>query len=127
MRHKTATSNGDQAFVDQELKNMAYSRLIKNTQRQLSSPDQVMSKIIHQPVLEATSEFLGKTIARPSALIGAGFLSLAGSLAYFLLAQHYGYNYNFSVFLVLTVAGFLLGLILEVVWKVLRRFIFRRK
>ena len=72
-----------------------------------------MSRVIHQPVVRVTSEAIGKTVSRPSGLLGGGLVALMGTSIYLYLANHLGFKYNYGVFLCLFVVGFGLGLVLE--------------
>jgi flagellar biosynthesis GTPase FlhF len=106
--------------INRELKEMAYQRLLNRARRHMSPYSRAMSHIIHQPVVDSVSEFTGKTVGRPSGILGGGILALIGTTAYYYIARHYGYNYNSFVFLLLLVCGFVLGWILELLYKMLR-------
>ncbi len=88
-------------------------RLIARIQRQESKPQKVLSKVIHQPVIRAVSELAGKTVSRPSGLLGGGLVALLGTTSYLSLARHIGFTYNYGVFLVLFFGGFIVGVALE--------------
>lgn len=106
-------------FVNAELKDLAYERSMNRVRRQLSPLSKTFSKVVHQPVVEAVSEGVAKTVGRPSGFLGGGLLALAGTTAYYYIAKHYGYEYNFGVFLVLLAAGFIAGWLAEAIWRVL--------
>jgi hypothetical protein len=101
------------ATVNKDLKNMAYRRTLRRTQQQLSAPSRTLSKIIHQPAIEASSEVIGKTIARPSGILSGGIVAFFGSSVFLWITRHYGYEYSFLLMLLLFVGGFCLGLMLE--------------
>jgi hypothetical protein len=100
-----------------ELKEMAYQRLLTRARRHMSPYSRVMSRVIHQPVVDSISEVTAKTVGRPSGILGGGLVALAGTSAYYYIAKHYGYNYNSFVFLLLLVIGFMLGWTIELVYK----------
>jgi hypothetical protein len=106
-----------QAFVNKELKDMAYARTMNRVRQQLSPVGRSFSKIIHQPVVDAVSEGAAKTVGRPSGLFGGGLLALVGTTIYYWITKHYGYDYNFFVFLLLLAVGFALGWFAEVLWR----------
>ena len=108
------------SFVNHELKVMAYERVLTRTRKQLSRSSRVMSKIIHQPVVSAVSETAGKTVARPSGFLGGGLLALAGTLIYYYLTMHYGYEYQYSAFLLFLAGGFVIGWLAEALYRLLR-------
>lgn len=99
--------------VNRELRQITLRRELKNIRRKLPAPQRALSKVIHQPVIRATSEVAGKTVSRPSGLLGGGVVALTGTSLYLYLANHIGFTYNYGVFLVLFAAGFVLGLLIE--------------
>jgi translation elongation factor EF-G len=119
--HKGSTNQENEpTFINYELKEIAYQRILKRARRHLPAYSRAMSKVIHQPAVDTVSEVVGKTIGRPSGIIGGGLLALTGTSIYYYLAKHYGYNYNPFVFLLLLVVGFVLGWSVEVVYKLLK-------
>jgi hypothetical protein len=107
------------ATISSEVKRNTARREIKNLRKQESLPDRTLSRIIHQPVVRAISEGASKTVSRPSGLLGGGLLAFLGSGSYLILAKYMHFNYNYSVSLALFVAGFLIGLCLELLVYVL--------
>jgi hypothetical protein len=101
------------SFINRELKAITLRRELKLIQRKLPAPQRVLSKVIHQPAIRAVSEGAGKTVSRPSGLLGGGITAFIGTSAYLYLAKHLGFEYNYGVFLVLFVGGFLLGIVIE--------------
>jgi hypothetical protein len=109
-----------EAFVNKELKEMAYARTLSRIQNQLGLLSRLTSKVVHQPVVNAVSEVTAKTIGRPSGFLGGATAALAGSVAYYWLTKHYGYEYSYSVFVALLAAGFIAGWVLEAFYRLLR-------
>jgi hypothetical protein len=99
--------------INRELKQITLRRELQYIRRQLPAPQRALSKIVHQPAVRAVSENAGKTVSRPSGLLGGGLVALIGTSSYLYLAKHIGFTYNYGVFLVLFVAGFAVGLGLE--------------
>lgn len=108
--------------INRDLKNITLQRELTQIRRRLSAPERTLSKIIHQPVVRAVSEVSSKTISRPSGLLGGGILAFIGTTGYLLLAKNQGFSrYNYVVFLVLFAAGFVIGMVLELlVWLAMR-------
>lgn len=94
---------------------LTQSRSIKQLQRQEKFTERTLSKIIHQPAVRVVSEATGKTLSRPSGLLGGGITALIGTSAYLYLAKHLGFEYNYFIFLVLFAGGFVFGLVLELI------------
>lgn len=108
-------------YVDRQLKTMAYSRLLIRARKQLNPLERPLSRLIHQPIVDNISEAAAKSIGRPSAILGGGIAALVGTAAYYYMAKHYGYEYSYFVFIALLAAGFLSGLLTELLLKTLRR------
>jgi len=108
--------------VNRELKQITLRRELQHIRRKLPAPQRALSHIVHQPVVRAVSEAAGKTVSRPSGLLGGGLVALLGTSSYLWLAHHQGFRYNYAVFLFLFAAGFLIGLVLELaVWAATRK------
>lgn len=101
--------------INRELKQITLHRELGSIRHQLSKPQQTLSRVIHQPTVQAVSEATSKTVGRPSGLLGGGLVALVGTTSYLYLAKHIGFQYNYGVFLVLFAGGFALGLGLELV------------
>lgn len=100
-------------FVNRELKSMAYQRTLRRTQNKLPAPSRALSKVMHQPAIEAVSEVASKTIARPSGVLMGGITAFLGSSIFLWAAKYYGYEYNFLLFALFFIGGFFLGLLVE--------------
>ncbi len=103
-------------IIDRKVKQQTYRKTLHHIQRQLPRSQRAFSKFIHRPVVEAVSEVSAKTVARPSGLFGGGLCALIGSSILVWMSRHYGFYYNFFVFIALVLAGFILGVLLEWAW-----------
>ena len=112
-----ADADNDQgpAIIDRKVKATAFKKELHRIQSHLPKSQRSMSKFIHSRPVEVVSEVGGKTVARPSGLLGGGIVAFVGTLALVIISRHYGFSYNFFVFLALLVGGFFLGLILEMI------------
>jgi hypothetical protein len=99
--------------VNRELKAITLRRELQLIRRKLPAPQRALSNVIHQPVVRAISEATGKTVSRPSGLLGGGLVAFIGTATYYYLARHIGFTYNHFAFIVLFIGGFALGLVLE--------------
>lgn len=99
--------------INRELKSITLHRELAAIRRKLNVPQRALSKVIHQPVISAVSEPLGKTLSRPSGLLGGGLVAFLGTSGYLLLAKRSGMPYSYFVFLALFAGGFVVGLVLE--------------
>jgi hypothetical protein len=107
------------APANQELKDITLKGELKHIRKRLNRRDQLVSKVIHQPVVRVLSDVSSKTITRPSGLLGGGIVAFVGTSSYYLFTKHVGIKYNYLIFVMLFVAGFALGLFIEVLlWSV---------
>jgi len=114
--------NQDQSFgITRELKTDAYKKSLKKIRGHLNAPERVFSRVVHQPVIEKTSNGLAKTVARPSAFLGGSLGALLGSSLLVYLSRHYGFKYNYAFIFVTFAAGFAVGLLLEALYKLVAR------
>jgi hypothetical protein len=103
------------------LKEQAYRQGLSKIRHHLPANQRTFSKIIHQPVVNTVSEVGSKTIGRTSGLLFAGIFTLVGSTFVLFAARHYGFSYNFGIFIALFVGGYLLGILVELVLGLLRK------
>lgn len=114
---KQAATPPPNAFLQKQ----TLQRELKSIQRKESAPARALSKVIHQPAIRATSEVAGKTISRPSGLLGGGIVAFVGTSVYLYLAYYIGFTYQPTVFLVLLVAGFAAGIVVEYALRLVKR------
>ena len=104
----------------QFLQKQSFKRELKTIQAKESAPTRALSKVVHQAAVQAVSETASKTVSRPSGLLGGGVAALLGSSVYLYLAYHIGFQYQPTVFIILLVTGFVIGLGIELIIRVLR-------
>lgn len=91
----------------------AYDSIMLGVQEHLPARSRAFSKVIHNPVVERTSEVAGQTIARPNAVLGGSMMAFVVVLAVFLVARHYGYPLSGSETMVAFALGWVLGIIFD--------------
>ena len=77
------------------------------------------SKVIHNPVVEKTSEVVGSTVARPNAILSGSVGAFILVLGVFLIARHYGYQLSGAE----TIVAFAIGWVVGIVYDFLRAMI----
>jgi hypothetical protein len=110
---KQSTTRAPEFGAYAEMKGQAYKMTLGRIRQRLSAPERVMSKAMHNKVVDTASEVLGKTAARPSGILGGGIVALIGSSILLYMAKKYGFEYNFFIFFVLLATGFAIGLFAE--------------
>lgn len=106
-----------QPVYDKAAKEHSFNTTMHHVRRNLTKPERQLSKFIHQPVVEKTSEVLGKTVARPSGIMGATLAAFIGLLSVYSVAKFAGFQLSGSEMPLLLLLGFVLGLFLEWVYK----------
>ncbi len=89
---KIEAKQPDQGPITKKQLDQNFKKTMDSIRKKDMGPaSRTFSKIIHHPVIDKTSEALGKTVARPN-LILAGALGtlILGSIVYF-IAKRYGY------------------------------------
>lgn len=104
-------------LVNKQLKDMAFARAMTRARKKLPAPSRVFSKVVHQPTIDAASEFVGKTVARPSGMLGGAVVAFLGSSILLWVTRHYGYEYNYFAVILLFGIGLAIGLSVELIWR----------
>lgn len=100
----------------------AYQQTIRAVQSNLPPLSRGFSKFMHQRGVERASELAEKTLARPSALLGAGLFATIGLGIMLYFARRNGFALSGSELILFVVVGWALGLASEfVAAKLLRR------
>ena len=120
--YRKPASEGKQqkAPVTKKDKEHVFDTVMHHVHQNMSKPEQVFSSFIHKPAVEKVSEVAGKTVARPSGIAGAAIAAFIGLLSVYSVAKFAGFELSGSEMPLLLLAGFLLGLIVEWVFKSLR-------
>jgi hypothetical protein len=99
--------------LHQQLKSESYKRTLTKVRSHLPTGERVLSRVVHQPAVEAVSEVAAKTIGRPYALLFGAIATLIGTAIVLYYAKHTGFRYNYTIFFLLFIGGFLCGLLME--------------
>jgi len=94
-----------------QLKTAAWSRQMTRTRKRLN--DSAFSKVIHNPVVDKPSELIGKTIARPQGMLWGSIIAFIGTSALLWTTNHYGYEFNYLLVVLLFIGGSLIGTAVE--------------
>ena len=90
-----------------------YSETLSEMRSKLNSnASRTFSKVIHNPIVDKTSEVVGNTVARPNLIIAGAIGAIASVIVYF-IARRYGYPLSGFETIGLFIAGWLAGAIIE--------------
>lgn len=99
--------------ISKKIRDESYSRTMKQVQSELSIGEKIFSKVIHNKVIEKTSDITGSTIARPNAMLAGAIFAFLISLVTYLTAKTIGYQLSgFETILAFTF-GWLIGIIYD--------------
>ena len=92
--------------------NEKYKETMSDMQAKLPKASRAFSKVIHNPVIEKTSEVVGNTVARPNLIIAGAIGSLA-SVVIYAIARRYGYELSGFETIGFFILGWTVGAIIE--------------
>ena len=98
--------------VSKKERNASYKQHMKQLQSELTPAQRGFRKVIHNPVVEKTSEALGSTVARPNAILAGAVVAFVAVLAVYLVAKHYGYTLSGFE----TIAAFIVGWVIGILY-----------
>lgn len=100
-------------LLTKEVVEAKYQQTLTDMQSNLpSKASKAFSKVIHNPVVEKTSETIGNTIARPNLVISGAIGAIASVIIYF-IARKYGYPLSGFETIGLFILGWAIGAIIE--------------
>lgn len=102
--------------ISKSAKNASFKRHMKDVQQDLPPITRAFSKVIHNRVVERTSEALGATVARPNAILSGSVVAFVLTLGVYVIAKTIGYSLSGSE----TIVAFIIGWIIGVVYDYLR-------
>lgn len=99
--------------ISKKEKNASYKRHMKQVQAELPAPQRAFSKVIHSPVIEKASEFIGSTVARPNAVLSGAIVAFFLVLAVYLLAKTLGYVLSGFETIGAFIVGWVIGILYD--------------
>lgn len=90
-----------------------YKETLDEIRSEMNPGEKIVSSIIHNPVIEPVSDFVGATIARPNALLSGSIAAFVVVTCVYFAAKHYGYQLSGSETITAFVIGWLLGIVYD--------------
>lgn len=112
----------DEAPTAPRSRKESYAHTMKNIQTEMSTPARAFSKVIHNPVVERTSEFVGSTVARPDAILSGSVFACLLVLCLYLLARYNGFELRGFE----TIGAFIIGWVVGIIFDGVRSIISRK-
>lgn len=107
--HRHNSSHG----MSREDRNASFDQTMEQARKEMPRAFRPLSKFIHNPVIEQVSEFLGKTIFRPNAILAGGLTAFVVVLALYFYAKYAGFTLQGSETIVAFGIGWLFGLLFD--------------
>lgn len=95
----------------------AFNEEITAIRSHLTPAQARLSKIVHNRVIESTSQALEETVFRPSLVLGGALGALLIGGGFYVFAKVRGYPVSGSEFMVGLIVGGGLGLVAELIWR----------
>jgi len=114
-KEKQANHNNPQRRgpIDRQTREKSYRQTVKRVQNELPAGSRAFSKVIHNKVVESTSEALASSIARPNAILSGAVAAFLLTLAVYIVAKTIGYRLSGSETIASFIIGWALGLIYD--------------
>ena len=91
----------------------SFEQTMEHVRKELPRSTRPFSRFIHHPTVEHVSEFLGKTVARPNAILAGGITAFVVVLALYFYAKYAGFTLQGSETIVAFAVGWMLGLLFD--------------
>lgn len=102
--------------ITKKQKDAEYKKTMKAIQSEMGTPSRTFSKVIHNPIVEKTSEVVGNTIARPNAILAGSTMAFVAVAIVYIVAKQYGYVLSGFE----SIAAFLLGWLVGIAFDYIR-------
>lgn len=120
-KHETTTKNEGHTNRPLLTPTLNYKQTMRSLQHRMKPATRQFSKFIHSPVVDSTSEALGKTVFRPSVTLGATTTAVIIGGILYIFARLNGFTLSGSEILLSLILGGILGLIIEGILKSVNR------
>ncbi len=106
--------------VTKKQKSAEYKKTMSAVQSQMNTPSRAFSKVIHNPVVEKTSEVVGSTIARPNAILAGSTTAFITVAIVYIIAKQYGYALSGFESIGAFIVGWLIGIAFDYIRLLIR-------
>lgn len=96
--------------VTKKQKATEYKKTMTAIRSEMSAPARTFSKVIHNPVVEKTSEVVGNTVARPNAILAGSTTAFVAVALIYIIAKQYGYPLSGFESIAAFIIGWLIGI-----------------
>lgn len=101
--------------ISKKQQKAAFKKTMQQIQGEMKPAKRVFSKVIHNGVVEKTSETVGKTLARPNAILAGAVSAFLLTLIVYLVAKTIGYSLSGFESIAAFIVGWTIGLLYDYV------------
>ena len=106
-------SKQNKQIINKKTLDNSYIKTLTETQSELDSSSRVFSKIIHNKIIEKTSNLIGNTIARPNLILFGAIFSFVSTLFVYITAKKIGYVLSGFEPILSFIIGWIIGAIYD--------------
>lgn len=99
--------------ISKKQREASFHSHMHHIQADMSPSSRAFSKLIHNKVIEKTSDAIGATVARPNALLAASIFAFLTVTVLYLIAKNYGYALSGFETIGAGILGWILGLVYD--------------
>lgn len=107
------------SLINKKQKDKSFDRTMGDVQKHMPLPKKVFSKIIHNKIIEKTSDVAASTVARPNAILSGSVCASILTLCIYVIAKRMGYPLSGFE----TIAAFSLGWIIGLAYDFIKNMI----
>jgi len=96
--------------ISKEDANANFNTTMKEVRSEMNAPSRIFSKVIHNKVVEKTSEVVGSTIARPNAILSGAIFAFLLTLGVYIVAKNLGYPLSGFETIAAFAGGWIIGI-----------------
>jgi len=108
-KQKRHTAPYKRSPINKKQRNESYSRTMKRVQSELPINSRIFSKIIHNNVVEKTSDILSNTVARPNAILSGAVTAFVLTILTYAISKNIGYLLSGSEMILAFIIGWIIG------------------
>lgn len=109
-QEQTPLSPAERRIPSKERRDEVFNTTMKEVRSQMSAPSRIFSKVIHNKIVEKTSEVVGGTVARPNALLSGAIFAFLLTLGVYIIAKNFGYPLSGFETIAAFIAGWVIGI-----------------
>jgi len=100
-------------IITRQDREMSFNQTMDDVRKHIPRSTRTFSRFIHRPGVERASEVVGKTLARPNAILAGGVTAFVAVLGLYFYAKYAGFALQGSETIIAFVIGWILGILFD--------------